>query len=214
MYAETRALAELRGEKYYFTGKPCVHGHMSLRWTKTGICCKCSTEHRRAQYHSDPEKCRRQARESWARHRDKRIQYLRDRYTNNREHYLGACRDYYQRNKKKAQESRKEWFRRNPEKQRKYRERWRQKNRGLVTYYTRKRQKQIEVATPSWADQDEIRYIYSLAGEKGHVVDHIVPLTSNYVCGLHCPDNMRVIPESLNIAKRNKYWPDMPKEIR
>ena len=41
-------------------------------------------------------------------------------------------------------------------------------------------------------------------------VDHIVPLQSNIVCGLHNEFNLQVITKSANSSKRNYYWPDMP----
>ena len=37
-----RLLAKEKGEKYYFTGKPCKRGHLSKRWTKNGICLECN----------------------------------------------------------------------------------------------------------------------------------------------------------------------------
>ena len=40
-------------------------------------------------------------------------------------------------------------------------------------------------------------------------VDHMVPITSKKVCGLHVGCNVQVIPARINIAKSNKYWPDM-----
>lgn len=64
-------------------------------------------------------------------------------------------------------------------------------------------------ATPKWADRKEIARIHKLATEKGLEVDHIVPLSSPLVCGLHCEDNLRCIPQPLNRHKSNRYWPDM-----
>jgi hypothetical protein len=69
-------------------------------------------------------------------------------------------------------------------------------------------------ATPSWADKKSIAGIYYLAtlfndtGIKLHV-DHIVPLQSDVVCGLHCEANLQLLPASDNISKSNRWWPDM-----
>jgi hypothetical protein len=39
--AAERAKAKLSGDKFYFTGKPCKHGHVSKRYTDKGTCCEC-----------------------------------------------------------------------------------------------------------------------------------------------------------------------------
>lgn len=71
-------------------------------------------------------------------------------------------------------------------------------------------------ATPSWADRDAMRSIYKeaarITSESGvkHHVDHVVPLKSDLVCGLHCEANLRVITAAENIKKHNRSWPDMP----
>jgi 5-methylcytosine-specific restriction endonuclease McrA len=43
-----------------------------------------------------------------------------------------------------------------------------------------------------------------------HEVDHIVPLKSPLVCGLHVEHNLQVIPATQNRRKHNRVWPDMP----
>lgn len=72
------------------------------------------------------------------------------------------------------------------------------------------------MATPSWSDEAEILKVYEMAQrisrETGveHHVDHIVPLKSKLVCGLHCEANLQVLPGRDNLAKLNRFWPDMP----
>lgn len=41
-------------------------------------------------------------------------------------------------------------------------------------------------------------------------VDHVVPLQSRIVCGLHSHTNLQVIPANVNQSKGNRHWPDMP----
>jgi hypothetical protein len=78
------------------------------------------------------------------------------------------------------------------------------------------RRARLKAATPVWADRNAIRTIYREAkeadattGEKHHV-DHIVPLVSEIVCGLHVPANLRVLHYIDNHKKSNVVWPDMP----
>lgn len=71
-------------------------------------------------------------------------------------------------------------------------------------------------ATPAWANLSAIRDIYRLCREiseragVAHHVDHIVPLTSKYVCGLHVEANLQIVPGIENLRKHNRTWPDKP----
>lgn len=71
-------------------------------------------------------------------------------------------------------------------------------------------------AIPAWASIEKIEVLYQKASEltkcsgvKWHV-DHIVPLKSRIVCGLHVECNLDVITATENIKKGNRRWPDMP----
>lgn len=66
-------------------------------------------------------------------------------------------------------------------------------------------------ATPRWANLEIIRTYYAIAStEPGLHVDHIVPLVSKLVCGLHCEANLQLLPGPENQRKGNRFWPDMP----
>lgn len=92
---------------------------------------------------------------------------------------------------------------------------WRQNNRHKCNAAYKKYQANKLKATPKWANDFFIEEIYHLAQLRTkhlgvpHEVDHIVPLQSKRVCGLHCEANLRVIPASENRKKNNRRWPDM-----
>ena len=86
--------------------------------------------------------------------------------------------------------------------------------RRSIRYY-----KRLYRAWPDWcAEHPEFKEIYAEckrrrdAGEDVHV-DHIVPISSDIVSGLHVPWNLQVISAEENYQKSNKWWPDCPYEI-
>lgn len=112
------------------------------------------------------------------------------------------------------------WKKNNPEKWKiKSDERvklFRAANPHKVNALTAKRRANKLNATPSWSNSFFVNEAYALAklreektGKKWHV-DHIVPLQSKLVCGLHAHTNIQVILASENIEKNNRHWPEMP----
>lgn len=67
------------------------------------------------------------------------------------------------------------------------------------------------LSAPIWVDRAALRRIYADAVAKTkktgllHVVDHDIPLTHRYVCGLTVPSNLKVVPWRTNASKRN-HW--------
>ena len=96
---------------------------------------------------------------------------------------------------------------------------WKRANLDKVRAYTRTRQANQIKATPRWANLFFIREAYHLAVLRERItgfawhVDHIVPLRSAIVCGLHVEHNLQVIPGTANLKKGNSRWPDMPGQL-
>lgn len=68
------------------------------------------------------------------------------------------------------------------------------------------------IAQPEWADTSAMNRIYEQSLKQGGHVDHIVPLCSPIVCGLHVEHNLQILPAGSNYSKSNHIWPDMPGE--
>ena len=188
-YPSSREEAKRLESKFYFTGEPCKRGHIALRKV-AGACVECAREDAKAS-------------------NSKRARYFRE---------------YSARPEVKERQH--EWYLRNREvviaranttpktKKREYQEAWKRKNVDAVRADTKSRRRKHRQATPHWltpAQKREIRELYRIAihttkitGEQ-YVVDHIVPLRSSTVCGLHVPWNLRVITRSENLAKSNSY---------
>ena len=130
---------------------------------------------------------------------------------------MAACRKaWVLANPDRVKEKIAEWGRNNPDKIKAKRSKWARENPHEVNARNAKRRATQIQATPEWADEFIIVEAYELAQSRSkatgvtHHVDHIVPLISRIVCGLHCEFNVRVIPETENVSKGNRHWPDMP----
>lgn len=149
-------------------------------------------------------------------------------YQVNKEAIAEVKRAYYEANKEAIVEKQKAFYEANKEtiaeKQKAYREANKEARAEQKKVYqkanshlgnaigARRRASKLQ-ATPSWANKEHIDSIYLLASinrKAGHdvQVDHIVPLQSKLVCGLHCESNLQLLQGSNNKAKGNRHWPN------
>lgn len=140
-------------------------------------------------------------------------------------------RDWYWANKERVQKNFAKWYAQNKERLIEKSSQWREKNReryeaNQAAWRERVshrrcaqaalRRAGIPQAMPAWANRFFISEAYRLAKLRSRLtgiqwhVDHIVPLNSEIVCGLHVENNLQVIPAAVNLRKQNFTWPNMP----
>ena len=102
-----------------------------------------------------------------------------------------------------------------PEKKRQKMRRWSKLNPDKAAAHAAKRRAVLLKATPRWlttADHAEIAGRYSFAALMTQItgvryeVDHLIPLQGRTARGLHVPSNLRVVTESENRRKHNKFF--------
>jgi len=155
-------------------------------------------------------------RQSRVNHRDSVREAKKRRYAATRDSILKQKAEYYAKNAERLKPYKQAWQVANREKVYAIAKRHRmanpQKGAARRAQY---RAAQLK-ATPAWADLEKIAKFYEAARVLGmftgewHEVDHIVPLQSKLVCGLHVDNNLRVVLRSDNRRKANRHWPDMP----
>jgi hypothetical protein len=189
---DPRQIARTNGESRYTTGQPCKNGHLSERLVHDGKCIQCVTE-RRQNWMRKPE-TRAAQKQRTARWREE-----------NRDYTLDEKRKWYSENKDRHHAKVREWAAANREKVLQYRRTSYANNLEHNRAYGRASAHKVRMATPPWANKEELKLIYRLC-PKGYEVDHKVPIKGKIICGLHVIENVQYLPASKNSAKNNK-WP-------
>lgn len=128
-----------------------------------------------------------------------------------REDYKEKRREYQNKNKDKLSAKQREYRALYPERYKEILKKSRKKNSGKVNARNMGRVAAKLRATPPWADLKKVEEIYikrQAMGDNYHV-DHIVPLRSDIVCGLHWEGNLRIIPKHENLKKSNKVLTEL-----
>ncbi len=145
----------------------------------------------------------------------------RERYVKNKDKKLAANRTWQRNNPDKMKEMKSRYRNKESTKQQmlKYNRNWNDKNREKKNQREASRRAAKLRATPPWLTETmktdmEIKYLIAISCTKAsqdisinkakYEVDHIIPLQSKVVCGLHVPWNLQILTKANNIKKSNK----------
>lgn len=180
-----RELARERGDEFYFTGRPCKHGHNAKRRTKDAICQECAA-------------LRVQANKEY--YRD----YMRQKRSAMSPEEREAARVEWAQRQREGRVKDPEKFR---ARERIHGRLKRQRYPERKLAETRARQAARMQRTPPWADLKVIREFYENC-PLGHEVDHVVPLRAKLASGLHVIDNLQYLTKEENRLKGNRFDPE------
>ncbi len=121
-------------------------------------------------------------------------------------------------NNQKIRDYAKDWRDKNPEQHKNSLQKWRKENKSLVESHRINRRLAEKQAKVVWANKDLMELVYieaenlTLSTGIRHVVDHIHPLSSRLICGLHVETNLQVLTQHDNLIKNNKFTPYVESE--
>lgn len=181
----SRADAKAQGLTRYYTGKPCKHGHVSERQASDGGCMECRRLHQKAYMRTDAGKA------ATKRHSQTEKRRAARRETQRRYSKTEAGKAREERRHKKAP------------------------HRAPTAVV--KRNYPLAIVPLTEVEQQRVEGIYRFANalrqrtNHGWDVDHCYPLSRG---GVHHPDNLQVLPASVNRQKRDKVDPANPSVLK
>lgn len=207
----TRKQAKQLGLPHYFTGKPCARGGIGRRLTVNGTClcelCQSFMKGRLKEYREKNSERLAAEKVEWYRENAKRIS---EKNKKNRSRISAIHAAWVAKNADRIRERAKQYNKENRDKKRNYRK---EKSAEYAAHCANRRARK-QRAVPCWfSELDELVQIEaaSLASLRSAVtgiqwsVDHMIPLNGKIASGLHCADNLQVIPAIVNSWKANRF---------
>ena len=143
-------------------------------------------------------------------------EHRKEWYQKNRDSEIAKAKEYHKKTYEDKHEHKiqyaKEWIKNNPDKYKVNAKKCYEKTKLKRFAYQALARAKRRNAVPKWFNsiKEDVQKIYIEARTKTletgipHEVDHIIPLVSDYVCGLHVPNNLRVVTRYENRSKQNK----------
>ena len=177
-----RKQAQALGLKTYFTGKPCKRGGIADRRLNGDCLCDACLEFTRL------------LKTKWSIKNPEKHKAWKEANPDKMKAYK---QDWQEKNKDKYEQNLKRWKKDNPEK---------------VLAYVHQRIAARLKRTPIWYGEFDAFVMHealllasrrkATTNVKWHI-DHMIPLRCKTASGFHCASNIQVIPEALNVRKRN-----------
>jgi CRISPR/Cas system Type II protein with McrA/HNH and RuvC-like nuclease domain len=192
------------GQNWYFTGKPCKHGHVDKRRVDNWCCVQCERDKatRFRQQFPAVQKARTQA---W---RDANEEYVckynkfnHDRWLarpGNIEQHRESAKDWYHQNTERGKARVAAWILANPERHREHSRNAKAKRKKAEGSHTA-----ADIAA-LFAEQNGLclcGVVLETNGKDRYHVDHIIPLSRG---GTNYPDNLQLLCRPCNRSKGTK----------
>lgn len=193
-----RIKAREQGLTRYFSGVPCLRGHVCERQVSSATCVQCIALKKKDHYEAN---------------KDRLLEYRAKRRIATLVESRSKGRDYYMRNKDRIREAQREYSAANSAKAVKRAVEWQRqhpdKKQARVAQYRARKSK----AVPVWFGEFD-RFVWEEAARLVRLrkrctgvswdADHIVPINGVTVTGLHVGTNCQVIPSIINRIKSNR----------
>lgn len=146
----TRKRAIQAGEKTYFTGKPCKHGHVGIR-SVLGGCQECARIRASANYHSDVDASRERRRAEYRANPDIKKAAAKKWRSENPEAYRSRMSSYYLENAEELKAKARAWSASNRSAKNAYNQKWNQENKDRALAHQRAYERKRLKADPVYA---------------------------------------------------------------
>ena len=125
-------------------------------------------------------------------------------YQENKEKIKQRVNQYYYENKEKLLNDMSLYAKEHKEIVNRAKKKYKSRNKAKFAALEAKRRSLLKKACPKWANLHKIEEIYKQANVLVTEVDHIIPLVSPIVCGLHVEANLQLLSRTENRSKGNR----------